>query len=83
MVEGQQVTMLMFTGQTGDLLGPALPDVLGIGDLMFRANETDLDLLFGLAGVGVLLRALRGDVRRLRLGSATFQGLAGLYDSSL
>ena len=50
---------------------------------MFHANETDLDLLFGLAGVGVLLRALRGGVQHLRLGSGTFQGLAGLYDSSL
>ena len=50
---------------------------------MFLANETDLDLLFGRAGVGVLLQALRGGVQHLCLGSATLQGLAGLYDSSL
>ena len=50
------VIMLMFTGQTGDLLAPALPDLLGPLSL---ANDTDLDLLTGgLAPEGVWLRAL-------------------------
>ena len=52
------VTMLTFTGLTGDLLVSALREVDGIGELMFLANETDLDLLFRVGGVGVLVRAL-------------------------
>ena len=75
------ITMLTFTGQTGDLFAPALFDLFG--ELVFLANETDLDLLFCLEGVGVLLRALRGGVRCLCLGSDTVQGLAGLYVSNL
>ena len=46
------VTILTFTGQTGDLLAPALLDLLG--ELLFLAKDTDLDLLVGcLEAVGV------------------------------
>ena len=76
------VTMLTFTGLTGDLLVAALREVVGIGELMFLANETDLDLLVRLGDVGVLVRALRGGDLCRRLGS-TVQGLAGLYVSNL
>ena len=76
------VTMFTFTGRTGDLLIGAFREVPGIGDLMFLANETDLDLVCLLGGVGVLVRALRGGVLRRRLGD-TVQGLAGLYVSNL
>ena len=48
------VIILMFTGQTGDLL--ALLDLL---DVLFLANDTDLDLLGdGLEPDGVWLHAL-------------------------
>ena len=53
------VTMLMFTGCTGDLPVCALLDMFGVGELAFLANETDLDLLFCLGGVGVVVRARR------------------------
>ena len=51
------VIMLTFTGLTGDLLVSALREVVGVGELVFLANETDLDLLFCLGGVGVVVRA--------------------------
>ena len=70
------ITIFTLTGRTGDLLVRALLDLFG--ELVFLANETDLDLLFCLEGVGVLLRALRGGVLCRRLGSDTVQGLAGL-----
>ena len=76
------VTILTFTGRTGDLLVRVVLDLVGIGDLRFLANETDLDLLVRLGDVGVLVRALRGGDLCRRLGS-TVQGLAGLYVSNL
>ena len=52
------VTILTFTGRTGDLLAPELLDMLGA---LFLANDTDLDLLIGgLAPERVWLRALQG-----------------------
>ena len=77
------VIMLTFTGLTGDLLVSALQEVVGVGELMFLANETNLDRLFCLGGVGVVVRARREGVLWRCLGSDTVQGLAGLYVSNL